>query len=241
VDVSYAVDTVKGNGDEILHIHFQIQAGHAAWSNSGSVQRKICSNNWHQCRFFTAKLELKPGDKNAEIESHRLNLVSEYIEKNEKIGTLDKPERWIKDRLEVMHVQVEENPALFLLVGKRQGRYHLLGGSSRHVVGNVCPTTVQVAYSYFPYLADAMNGIFSDDLSASIRVLPQREEERLGFKRSKAFGMNTKELSNVVWTLFHRSKGQSFPVEFLARFFVEGGTTAGYRCTISSPLYVNQV
>src|SRR5262249_35902227 len=90
-------------------------------------------------------------------DTRRLEAVSSYIQSSHELGTLKESKEWIKDTIQVKHLSVKENRDLFLLVGKKYDMYHLLAGSSHHVLGNVRPDNANVGYSYFPYLATALD------------------------------------------------------------------------------------
>jgi hypothetical protein len=68
------------------------------------------------------------------------------------------------------HVRAKENPEIFLLVGKKYGMYHLLGGSGHHVVGNVRASEVRINYSYFPYIASRLPDTVAADPARTLTL-----------------------------------------------------------------------
>jgi hypothetical protein len=191
---------------------------------------------------FAAEIGIHLGLLNAKVSSElprdlddnirRLEVVSNHIESSQEPGDLGNPKEWIKDVMSVKHLSVKENRELFLLVGKKYDQYHLLGGSSHHVVGNVRPADATIGYSYFPYLAGALTNVFSEWYSKINEARVNLDVTGDNLMRS----IRQSEWSDVVYALYEKSDATTFDVEFLARFL-----SHGVGCTVSSPLYVRQM
>lgn len=186
-----------------------------------------------------ASLELGPLTTEFSAESssdtrHNVVTISNSIELSCKLRTLERPEGWLKDRLSVKHVLLNANPHLYLLVGKKYNMYHLLGGSSYHVIGNRRPQSVDIGYSYLPFLAEALTEVFAPDFVEKKHLL-----DRLHGRDTELIpSIREHEWADWIYRLYEDSHCDEFNVKFLARFLARGRSLYGWQCTISSPLYV---
>jgi uncharacterized protein (DUF1330 family) len=186
--------------------------------------------------IFEVKLKTEVTNEPVEADAHKVKFLTDYISSSQQIGNLQSSKEWIRDRLHVKHLTVQENPDLFLLVGEKYGMYHLLGGSSHHVVGNIRPTNVTIGYSYFPYLADALTKTFSAEYNPAAALFePPTEGERALIP-----GIRDHEWADAVYALYNESASPTFQIEFFGRFLAFGQSLHRVRCTATSPLWVRQ-
>jgi len=169
----------------------------------------------------------------------KIGLICDELEKQGEIGNLEFPGEWIKDEMEVKYLRVKENPNLFIMVGKKNEKYHLLGGSSHHVIGNEKPKDAHLGYSFFPYLVEELEKSFSEEHDNYIQM--QKDVLGVGFEGNEFIpGINEKEWSDTIYRLYNDSDNIIFSVEFFARYYGEGKSLYGSFCTLSSPIYVYQ-
>jgi len=168
-----------------------------------------------------------------------IETVCEELEKQGEIGTLEFPGEWVKDEIHVKYLRVNENPGLFIMVGEKHGRFHLLGGSSYHILGNQRPKDTNLGYSFFPYLAKALEECFSEKHDEYLRDHKKIFGKDVGADEIIS-GIKEKEWADTVYRLYNDSDEISFPVEFFAKYYAEGKSFYGPMCTISSPVYVSQ-
>ena len=179
-----------------------------------------------------------PGSDNCKITPvQKLEIVKNYISLKYEVGTFELPGYWIREQLSVKHITVKENQDIFLLIAKLDDRYHLLAGSKKHIVGNRIPESVTVGYSYFPYIAEALE----DELPEDSQDLREAHLAVFGVD-SVIPGARKDEIANVIKALYDNSKSLEFTVEVLTpKPFIEAETTSGETCTISSPLCVSYI
>jgi hypothetical protein len=190
--------------------------------------------------IFTTKISSESSGRVDDSDVHRLELVSDYLKSSDEVGDLKSSKKWIKDDLEVKHLTVKENRNLFLLVGKKHDAYHLLGGSTHHIIGNVKAAEVSVNYSYFPQLVEELSDALSEKGQAREEAVQQHLAEQ-GIFEKDLLSMEQEEWAEVVCSLYERSTSPTFSVRFLARFLSRAETYDDQVCTVSSPLYVQQL
>ncbi|UIJ91910.1 SAVMC3_10250 family protein (plasmid) [Sinorhizobium meliloti] len=179
------------------------------------------------------------GKIGAEIEppqpSKRLDAVAHYLIAEKKPRCLEDAREWVLDRLTVKHLAVRAVPNLFLLVGKRNGMLHCLGGSTHHVVGNRRGKEADSSYSYFPYMAEALSREFSEEGIS----FPENREKLYGKDKvsRELAGVRSHEWADAVADLYS-NPAPTFEIAFLSRFLAQGRDLNGEYCTVSSPLYV---
>lgn len=176
----------------------------------------------------------------AEVEAGRapsqLEAVSQFVINEKQPGSLQDAREWALDRMRVKHVSVRENTNLFLLVGKKDGVYHCLGGSTHHVTGNHRGEDVNVGLSYFPYMARAIDKEFSE---AGIQARDGSAELFGNAKVRDTFGgVRTHEWADAIRALYEWNDAPTFEVAFLARFLAYGRSLYQDYCAVWSPLYV---
>lgn len=186
---------------------------------------------------LTVKISSKVPSGFDEDDIRRLEVVTKFIDSERPVGNLEQSKEWVRDTLQVKLLSVDENPDLFMLVGKKYGACHLLAGSAHHVIGNVRSEKAKIGYSYFPYLAKALD---EEELDTMVKIRDARVDPGVT-EGILVPAIRQHEWADVVRALYEESTAPEYRVEFLARYYVSGMALRGVMCTASSPLYVRQL
>jgi hypothetical protein len=178
------------------------------------LKKKFAAEVGVHVGVFDLKLSSELTDEVRSADSHKVKLLSDYIEATEEVGSLNHPRAWVKDRLKVKNVRIEDKPEIFMLVGLKYEKCHLLGGSARHVVGHSVPGNASVTYSYFPHIAAQLQTTL---LSEEIEEWPSI----FGEEAEPFAGESPDEWVNAVWMLYESCKTPEFEIEFLGRFLAQ--------------------
>ena len=167
----------------------------------------------------------------------RLQLVCDFIEAREELGTSEYPGKWVKDRLLVRHIRMDRNPEVFLLLGENSaGELCALFGSAKHVLGARQTESVGVGLSYFPDFADLILGEI-ERLDAPDYKLDVRQQISSG--QLVSGGCQDSEVCHILSGLHSNATGFPFEVTFLGRYVFEGQSTlASPACKAFAPIYV---
>ncbi len=167
----------------------------------------------------------------------RLLAAEKFIEAERVVKTLETPKEWVRDMLDVRHILLEENPNVFMIIGRRDNIIVLLAGSAAHVVGTAAPETVNIGASYLPFLAKA--------LEKSLSRMDAMTDEKLRLLRNEyggsvasASGVCEDELASMIYNLWQFSHSIEFRIEFLGRELFTSKRPDEITCCIISPLYV---
>ena len=169
--------------------------------------------------------------------------VELYLLKHYEVGKLANPNEWIQGALDVRHITTGFSPELFLLIGKFEQDYFLLGGSAHNIIGNRSPATVSSPLSYFPYFMGAFKEGFKKwEMSSEIRSLWVDTRPKWAQTEWIGLGGNPDELAWSIRDLYeHSSKVPSMKVQFLGKRLAEEALVSILgKAYVYSPLYVAQ-
>jgi len=163
----------------------------------------------------------------------RMLLVRKFVEDRYKPGSTAEHTTWVKDRLNVRHVQLRSNPSVLLLLGKnKEGDICALVGSSTHLVGSRAAESIDGTASYFP--------AFARYVSRDIEKYDYRDAELDEADPMWRFSgtVNPNEVASILFCLQRDASGLEFNVSFLARRVFEYQNTGFPTCRAFTPLYV---
>jgi hypothetical protein len=192
--------------------------------------------------FLSTKLTTLP-QKESRI--HRMQLVADYIEQHYDLGTTTYPNVWVKDTLQVQHVQLH-NKEVFLLLGKNENNeVCALIGDAGHILGNQPSESLGASPSYFPS--------FAEHITSQITTFQKRDAELDLFTNTEGYltstsqnffkarfdgGIAEDELASILNILHKDATGISFSVNFLARHVFQGESNRRPPSKAFTPLYV---
>src|SRR5258708_2610617 len=95
------------------------------------IQKKVATEFGIDLKFLSAKrkAELEPEENRIT----RLEVVAEFIRNSGKVGSVDEPNEYIADTLQMRAARIEE---FFYLAGRTEKTFFGMGGSLQHVIGS---------------------------------------------------------------------------------------------------------
>lgn len=176
----------------------------------------------------------------AETRISRLKLVIDFIERHYDIGTTVIPQKWVKDKLLVRHVQLKNNPEVFLLMGKNEkNELCTLYGSARHILGAKDVEIVGASPSHFE---DFANIISRDMAQLDLSDVGLDMIEMLSDGQLFQGGIRDSEVCSILCEIYRNSKGRLFEIEFLGRRVFQSETAWNIDpiiCKAFAPVYVS--
>ncbi len=198
------------------------------------IKKKYSAEFGVNIGLLKTKAAAEFAEEQSSADAHRVAIVADYIRKHEDVARLDDAQEWVEDEIEVKHLVVRDNPKVFLLVGEKDGQIHLLGGSSRHLIGAVPPTDADSGYSFFPHLVKNLEDVFSAENAKSAAT----EYFVFGKLDNDIAGLRPHEWADIVYWLNRQATGEPMVVRFLGRHLARGRSLYQLECTVCSPLYV---
>jgi hypothetical protein len=171
----------------------------------------------------------------------RAQAVSDYIMKNEKVGSLDNPSQWIYGQQEVQSGFMGDDNEVVVWGGSVIGITFLLAGSSKNVTGFVtAKDDVSPSLSYLPSLLFAMRcsemtleqGLLQKGGNVDDLVKMQMTSSAVPHATSCWF-----DTARWAWMNFD---GPIVTIEFLARQLLFDGK-GDDMILIASPIYVARI
>ena len=199
-----------------------------ASGRKGKITTEVASD----LKIFKAKIGT---ETELNVSTSRLETVIEAVNTYKKPGDLADLKPWIFDTLDVKHISMVQDPNVFMLIGKRDGRYHCLGGSAHNMIGNRRPIEMNAGHSTSSALLRAIESYFSPE--------GERYDAYSDFKVGRTMSVDRRVSRDCLWAyrihrMYEAAPTATIRVGFLARFHQMGRWGDDAECTLSSPLYV---
>jgi hypothetical protein len=167
----------------------------------------------------------------------RLLVVERYLRETQRIGSLRDPAPWISDTQDVQVGFFREERGMVGFLGKVEGTYFMLGGSSQNIIGSRPRDTIErVPYSSFAGMTD----IIMSAMEVINKDLEGRPATATEFNIDQTDGGFT-----LAWyRLIEHRLARPIPktrMEFIARrLFVTSVGSTYAKLFVGTPLYVAQ-
>ncbi len=179
--------------------------------------------------IFDAKVTI--GGKTDSNRVARLVAVEKYLINNEKIGTVSAPTSWFRGSEPATRfwLPTDQTVAFFLI---NSPSYTVaLGGSARHIIGNVAKSDFEPSNSHLPSLLKMLNFLMEKYVN-----FPDDELSRLANTGVTDFG-SPHPWTEIICALSDRQNMPKQHISFLARKIISE-EYCGKTITLGTPLYV---
>jgi len=182
------------------------------------IKKKVATEFGIDLKFLSAKRKAEAEPEENRIT--RLEVVAEFIRNSGKVGSVDDPNEYIADILQMWNTTIEE---IFYLTGRTEKTFFGMGGSLQHVIGSAAKSE----------LPQSIAGVMFNSLR---KFLNEESPQTHADETFLSIFMGVADSQNN-WL-----KGPTEKFEFLAkRLWYESWTSKNsqeLRALLATPLYV---
>lgn len=181
------------------------------------------------------KGEIASKTQTLQTRAARLRVVEDYVRKNEQVGSLDAPAKWIAGEVLASSMDVGEGCLLF--IADTESGILALAGSAKHLAAAAAPTAVAVSFSFFPTIAKTLVALV-DCYPKRLVAIPESKNVRL---LTPGVSQGAKAWAEaIVWCHGRHEHLAQMKIGFLAKRLDEHDYN-GIKTVLASPLYVEML
>ena len=210
-----------------------------------TAKQKITSEVGFDIKILSGKIKTERDSLDDRVS--RLVVVDRYLRETQRIGSLLEPAPWIWDTQDVNVGFFWEQRGMVGFLGKVDGTYFMLGGSSQNIIGSRPRDTIEpVPYSSFFGMTDiimsAMEVINKDLEGRPASATELKMDQKDGFNLA---WVRDQDGFSLAWCRMIESRlARSIPktrMEFMARrLFMTSVQSTYTKLFVGTPLYVAQ-
>lgn len=205
----------------------------ALYPQAGGVALTLKGHLGFNVGVLNGRLGIDPRDKGQLIK--KLTRVEKYLKKNERIGTIERPERWILGSGNSIAISMKDtNGGVFYFL-RTENTYIALGGSSGNLISGAPNRSGKFGISFAPDLVSSLLSL------EHLPILSMGVDDKEISRYAESGITGEKPWAVVIYDQCHHRRNKTFdtPVTFLARRILEHDYQ-GKRIILATPLYVEE-